>query len=180
MSATQQRAQRPPVRARSGRRPIPPLVFLLVLALAALGVWWTVLRQDAERQADVAAACGTADAPVIALDPSTVSVRVLNATDRRGVAQTIGQELQRRGFTVPEIGNDGTEREVTGVGEIRYGPRGRDVARFVGLQLPGATEYVDTRATAVVDLVVGPEWEQLATTEEVEAALSAAPAPSDC
>ncbi len=34
---------RPAVRPRSGRRPIPPLIFLLVLALAALvvvvGIW---------------------------------------------------------------------------------------------------------------------------------------------
>ena len=50
MTETQQRPERPPVRARSGRRPIPPLIFLLVLALAALGVWWNVLRQDAERR----------------------------------------------------------------------------------------------------------------------------------
>ena len=34
------------VRARSGRRPLPPLIFLLVLAVAAAGVWCYVLRQD--------------------------------------------------------------------------------------------------------------------------------------
>ena len=45
------RTERPPVRPRSGRRPLPPLIFLLVLALAALGVWWNVLRQ--EKQADL-------------------------------------------------------------------------------------------------------------------------------
>ena len=45
------RTERPPVRPRSGRRPLPPLIFLLVLAVAAGAVWWNVLRQDSERKA---------------------------------------------------------------------------------------------------------------------------------
>jgi hypothetical protein len=51
------RTERPPVRPRSGRRPLPPLIFLLVLALAALGVWWNVLRQEKQEIAEEAEAC---------------------------------------------------------------------------------------------------------------------------
>lgn len=174
---TQRTVDRPPVRARSGRRPIPPLIFLLVLALAAAGVWWNVLRKDSERKAEEAAACSTAQEAAPSLDPTTLSVRVLNATDQGGIAQQVAGELQSRGFTIAEIGNDDTGREVTGPGEVRHGPRGADAARFVALVLPGAGDYPDTRATEQVDLVLGPEfvWPQsLATPEQVAAALSTA------
>jgi hypothetical protein len=168
---------RPPVRARSGRRPIPPLIFLLVLALAAAGVWWNVLRQHEAQSADKAEACATAQQAPPSLDPTTLSVRVLNATDRGGLAQQVAAELQGRGFTVAEIGNDDTDREVTGPGEVRHGPRGADAAAFIALVLPGAGDYPDTRATTQVDLVLGPDFtwpDSLASPEEVAAALSTA------
>jgi LytR cell envelope-related transcriptional attenuator len=171
MSGTQERTERPPVRARSGRRPIPPLVFLLVLALTALGVWWNVLRTDAERRATEEAACSSAAEAPPSLDPATVAVRVFNSTDRAGEAQRVATLLQERGFVIDEIANDPTDREVTGVGEIRHGRPGRDAAQFLTLYAPGTTTYEDTRATGLVDLVIGPDFAELATPEDIEAAL---------
>jgi LytR cell envelope-related transcriptional attenuator len=170
-------ADRPAVRPRSGRRPIPPLIFLLVLALAALAVWWNVLQDEQDRDAAQAAACSTASEAPPSMDPTTIAVRVLNATDTAGLAQTVAAELQARGFVVDEIANDPTDREVTGPGEIRHGPRGNDPAAFVGLHLRDAGDYLDTRATAQVDVVLGPEFafpDSLATVEQVNAALSTA------
>ncbi|MGY1916579.1 LytR C-terminal domain-containing protein [Blastococcus sp. SYSU DS0973] len=172
-----ERTVRPPVRPRSGRRPLPPLIFLLVLALAAGAVWWTVIRQDRERQAAEAAACSTAEAAPPSLDPATISVRVFNSTDEAGLAQKVADDLAARGFTVSEIANDPTSREVEGVGEVRHGSPGRDAARFLAVHMPGAGDYPDTRATAVVDLVLGPEFvfpDSLATPEQVAEALAGA------
>jgi LytR cell envelope-related transcriptional attenuator len=166
---------RPAVRPRSGRRPIPPLIFLLVLALAALAVWWNVLQDEQDRDAAQAAACTTASAAPPSLDPSTVSVRVFNATDTAGLAQSVAADLQARGFVVEEVANDPTDREVTGVGEIRHGPRGNDAAAYLALYLRDAGDFLDTRATAQVDLVIGPEFvfpDSLATAEQVAEALS--------
>jgi hypothetical protein len=175
------RTERPPVRPRSGRRPLPPLIFLLVLALAALGVWWNVLRLDRQQAAEQEKACASAEAAPPALDPSTVELRVHNATEEAGLAQTVAASLEQRGFVVREVANDPTEREVTGVGEIRHGPRGTETARFVRLFVPGAEDYLDTRATAIVDVVIGPEFGTLATAEEVTAALAtAAVAAEEC
>ena len=168
------RTDHPPVRARSGRRPLPPLIFLLVLAIAALGVWWNVFRQERAESAEQAAACSTAAQAPPSLDPSTVNVRVFNATDIAGLAQTVAGQLQERGFVVDEIANDPTDREVTGVGEVRHGPRGNDAAAYLALFLPGAGDFLDTRATAQVDLVIGPDFQALATPEQVAAALSPA------
>jgi LytR cell envelope-related transcriptional attenuator len=169
-----ERTERPPVRARSGRRPLPPLIFLFVLALIALGVWWNVLRQDQNRQADQAAACSTAERAAPSLDPTTLEVRVLNATDQQGLAQTVADGLRQAGFVVDSVDNDRSGREVTGVGEIRHGPSpdGADAARYVALYLPGATDFQDTRATAQVDVVVGPQFHALAAPDQVAAALT--------
>ena len=166
------RTERPPVRPRSGRRPLPPLIFLLVLAVAAGAVWWNVLRQDRERKAEEAAACASAEAAPPSLDPATVSVRVFNATDQAGLAQEVAAQLQALGFAVTEVANDPTDREVTGTGEVRHGRRGDDQAAFLAVHLPGAGDYPDVRATEVVDLVIGPEFAGLATPEEVAAALA--------
>ncbi|TFV56897.1 LytR family transcriptional regulator [Geodermatophilus sp. DF01-2] len=165
------------VRPRSGRRPIPPLIFLLTLALAALAVWWNVFDDEGETEAQEAAACANASAAPPSLDPSTVSIRVFNATDTANLAQDVARALQERGFVVEEIANDPTDREVTGVGELRHGPRGNDAAAFLELFVPGVGDYLDTRATAQVDLVLGPQFAlpgSLAAPEEVDAALSAA------
>ena len=165
------RTERPPVRPRSGRRPLPPLIFLLVLAVVAAAVWWNVLRQDSERKAEAAAACASAEAAPPSLDPTTVTVRVFNATDEGGLAKAVADDLMSRGFNVPEYANDPSDREVTGVGEIRHGRRGDDQASFLTAFLPGATDFPDVRATDVVDLVLGPDFDGLASPEDVAAAL---------
>ncbi len=168
-------SDRPPVRARSGRRPVPGLIFLLVLALAALGVWLNVLRQDAAMDQAQAAACDSAEEAPPSLDPTTVTLRVFNATTTAGLANTAAESLQARGFTVSEIGNDpNPDLEVTGVGELRYGRRGAENAAFVRVFLPTIGDRPDTRADAIVDVVLGPEFGQLASPEEVAAALAPA------
>jgi hypothetical protein len=159
------------VRARSGRRPLPPLIFLLVLAVAALGVWFYVLRHGDAQQRALEAACSSAAQAPPSLQPSTLKVRVLNGTDQQGLAQTVAKDLQSRGFTVSEFGNDSSGRKLTGVGEIRHGARGRQSAAYLRVYLPGASDYVDTRATATVDLVIGPQFKQLATPDQVATAL---------
>ena len=166
------RTERPPVRPRSGRRPLPPLIFLLVLAVAALAVWWYVIRQEKQHVQAQQAACQTVAEAAPSLDPATVNLRVFNATDTAGLAQTVAAALQERGFVVDEIANDSSGREVTGIGELRHGPRGSDAATYVRLLLPGAGDYLDTRATEQVDVVVGPDFSTLATPEEVAAALA--------
>jgi hypothetical protein len=175
---------RPTVRPRgrrSGRRPLAPLIFLLVLAIAALGVWWKVFGDAAAEEDREKAACAVASTAPPQLDPATVRLRVFNATDTAGLAQQVGDQLRARGFTVEEVANDPTEREVTGVGEIRHGPRGADAAAYVELYLPGAGDWPDTRADDRVDFVIGPEFVALPSPEEVAAVLEpASSAAAEC
>jgi hypothetical protein len=175
------RTDRPPVRPRSGRRPLPPLIFLLVLALAALATWWYVLRQEDQKATQEEQACQSAEnAAPPSLDPATVHLRVLNATETAGLATTVGTSFTERGFVVDEVANDTSGREVTGVGELRHGPRGTDTAKFVRLYVPDAGDFLDTRADATVDVVIGPEFTTLATADDIAAALAPAEAASTC
>ncbi|MGY1843690.1 LytR C-terminal domain-containing protein [Modestobacter sp. SYSU DS0875] len=164
--------QRPP--GTRGRRPLPALVFLLVLALAALGVWWNVLGDERARDRAEAAPCSRAEEAPPSLDPATVTLRVLNATDRGGLAGEVSAALAARGFVVDEVANDASGAEVTGVGELRFGRRGREAASFVEVHVPGVADRPDTRADARVDVVLGPDFNGLATPEQVTAALAPA------
>ncbi|TYP83676.1 LytR C-terminal domain-containing protein [Blastococcus xanthinilyticus] len=161
-----------------GRRPVLPSLLLLVLAIAAVAVWWHVFA--AERAAERDAACAaTATAPVD-LDPTSVAVRVFNATETVGLARRVSAELGARGFDVQETADDPLDRVVEGVGEIRHGAWGRGVAAFVAAHVPGVTTYEDTRADARVDVVLGPGFTELATPDEAAATLSAAGAAAAC
>ena len=167
---------RPSVRPHSGRRPLPPILFLLVLAVAAGAVWWTVFDKEHAASEDKAAACATASAAPPSLDPSSLTVRVLNATATAGLAQQVAAELQARGFVVSEVGNDGSGRQVTGTGEVRHGPRGNEAAVYLRQFVTGAGDYLDTRADATVDLVLGPDFafpDSLVSPDAIAASQSA-------
>ena len=55
---------------------------------------------------------------------------------------------------------------------------GSDQAAYLGAYLPGANDYEDTRATSVVDLVIGPDYQKLASPEQVAAAVSGPTVPA--
>ncbi|MGY1744941.1 LytR C-terminal domain-containing protein [Blastococcus sp. SYSU D00695] len=150
------------------------MIFLLVLAIVAVGVWWKVFGDAAEEDERRDAACDAAAEAPPQLDPSTVRLRVFNATDTPGLAQQVAADLQARGFAVEEVDNDPTDREVTGVGEIRHGHPGTDAAAYMEVYLPGAGDWLDTRATDLVDVVLGPDYAGLPSADEVDAVLNPA------
>ncbi|MGI8691827.1 MAG: LytR C-terminal domain-containing protein [Geodermatophilaceae bacterium] len=167
MSAT------PPPR-RSLRRPIPPLIFLLVLALVALGVWWKVLQRDEERQAAAPDPCAPVSAAPVSVDPAAVQIRVYNASSVEGLAAQVSNELRGRGMQVTDVGNDPTERDVQGVGEVRFGQAGSNEALFVAANFPGLLPVPDTRADTVVDVALGPAYAGMVPPEQVPAAFTLA------
>jgi hypothetical protein len=98
---------------------------------------------------------------------------VLNSTGTAGLAQQVATNLRDKGFSVGEVGNDGSGRQVTGAGEVRHGPRGNDAAVYLRQYVKGVTDYPDTRADGTVDLVLGPDFQfpgNLLTAEELSAA----------
>lgn len=162
----------------SSRRPIPPLIFLVILAVVALGVWFKVLQSDEARSATDADSCPTPPT-VSAMDPASIRMRVLNANGTAGLAAQVSAEFVGRGFPVTETDNDRSGRTVLGVGELRYGARGAEQAAFVALFVPGITLVRDTRSDDLIDVVLGPEYVGLAAPEAVEIAIATPVAPSE-
>jgi hypothetical protein len=85
-----------------------------------------------------------------------VSVTVLNATRRGGLATETADTLASRGFTILSTGNATTS--MTGVARIGFGAAGVGAAYTLAAQIEGATLVLDARADATVDLVVGTKF----------------------
>lgn len=98
--------------------------------------------------------------------PSGVTVNVLNATTRGGLAKTTADELAKRGFKVSKFGNAPIQydKKVTQSALVVAGPAGEAAAREAGTQVAGSTVKIDpTRKDASVDLLIGDTFSALAT-----------------
>ncbi|MFY1677751.1 MULTISPECIES: LytR C-terminal domain-containing protein [unclassified Streptomyces] len=177
------------------------LALLVTACLAGLGLlgWGTLQllhvfgQGDAASAAGAKPACATAAArtspspaavsPAISAlpKPGDVTVNVLNATTRSGLAQKTADELEKRGFAIGEVANAPAEfdKKVSGTG-ILLGSTGSEktALRLLGFQVADAERRADTaREGAEVDLVLGDAFTGLRKRADAEAALTAATAP---
>ena len=98
--------------------------------------------------------------------PSGVTVNVLNATTRGGLAKSTADELAKRGFKVGKFGNALApyDKKVTQSALIVAGPAGEAAAREAGTQVIGSTVKIDpARKDKTVDLLIGNGFSALAT-----------------
>ncbi len=110
--------------------------------------------------------------------PSTITVDVLNATDRQGLAKTTAKQLKDRGFIIDDIANDPKNGSVNVSAEVRHGKKGKSQATVVAAQVPGSTLVLDKRTDKTVSLAIGEAYDGLATPEQVAAALAPSPSPT--
>lgn len=106
------------------------------------------------------------------------SVRVLNATNRTGLAGSVQDELEARGLVVTEIGN--SQLDVPEAAVVTFPVGAEPAALAVAAQLSGAVLRPDP-AAPVVTVLLGDAWTG-ANSVEVAAQLAATPQPSvvDC
>ncbi len=170
------------------------LAFLGVAGVTVLGVlgWGTLQLVDVFTGGDKASAAGAAGcapspeasaapAAVKPPKPGQVTVNVLNATTRGGLAQKTADELKKRGFRVGEVSNAPKEydKKVAGTG-LLLGPAGSQKGSLtvLGTQLGGAEQRVDAaRKGAEVDLIIGDAFKGLAKPADADAALTRLSAP---
>lgn len=125
-------------RRPGGRRPIPPLIFLIVLAILAVAVWWQVIRKNDDQTAKESAPCTlTASEQQLAdlNNMGNIKVVVLNGSSQTGLAASIQAELTGRGFTVLSIGN-ANGSSYTSAGAIEYGTGSEFQASVVAAHFP--------------------------------------------
>ncbi|WP_067704125.1 LCP family protein [Nocardia jejuensis] len=103
----------------------------------------------------------TSEAPaakpkLIAVDPSTVSLQVSNASGVAGVAATAATKLSNQGFQIYSTGNyaDGTSAKTT----VRYSSGHEAAAATVASSLAGATLEPATGLGSIVEVVLGSDY----------------------
>ncbi|MYS20155.1 LytR family transcriptional regulator [Streptomyces sp. SID4948] len=98
--------------------------------------------------------------------PSAITLNVLNATSRGGLAKSTADQLAARGFKVAKFGNapDGYDQKVTQTALLVAGPAGEAAAREAGTQVAGSSVKIDpARKGKTVDLLIGDGYSALAS-----------------
>lgn len=152
------------------------LVVVGVLAVAA--VVFVVVALVRDTQGDAVAGGGCPDgSPVANLtlpdDPEQVTVKIYNGTNTAGKADAVSNEFKNRRFRTEKPAEN--KKKVDGVAVMRYGPEAVGSAWLLRAYfLDEATpQYDPKRKGAVVDIVIGSRFAQLATTTEVNQSLAA-------
>lgn len=175
-----------PSRRRPPSRP-PWLIALLIAVgvLVVVGVGYgivSLVRGPADPAAESASATPTpcvtetVTAAEVLPAPAQVKVNVYNATATSGLASKTATALEKRGFTIADVGNDPVDAPITGVGQIRFGPKAQEQAQLLLLYVPGAELVSLDRKGKKVDLAMGDGFTGLAPQDDVDAQL-AVPSP---
>ncbi|MEU9286816.1 LytR C-terminal domain-containing protein [Streptomyces sp. NPDC048275] len=183
----------PRMRRPRGRR---RLVFLVVASLTALGLisWGTLQLIDVftgggdkatavgaktDCASKVSASSTASAAPAGPQDlprPGQITVNVLNATPRSGLAKETADELKKRGFRIGDVGNatEAYDKKVEGSGILLGAESAVQAALPVlSTQLSDATVKTDGRAQAdQVDLIIGDDFKALTKKEDADKALA--------
>ncbi|MET8149941.1 LytR C-terminal domain-containing protein [Actinoplanes sp. NPDC049668] len=150
------------------------LVVVGVLAVAA--VVFVVVALVRDTQGDAVAGGGCPDGSVMANvtlpdDPEQVTVKVFNGTDTAGLADSVTNEFKNRRFKAQKPAEN--KKKVDGVAVMRYGPEAVGSAWLLRAYFlnQADVQYDAKRKGAIVDIVVGSDFQQLATTTEVNQSL---------
>ena len=107
-------------------------------------------------------------------NPTTVLVRVVNASGTPGMARTVTEAWRKAGFeSVKDAVDDSLypAKDLRCFGEIRYGPAGSPAARTVLIVAPCATLVLDDRLDDSVEFAIGAAFDDSPITEDQQAQL---------
>lgn len=123
-------------------------------------------------------------------DPDSITVNVLNATKKSGLAKSTSEELKKRGFKAGEVGNApaSLDRKVKKAGVLVGAPGSETSARLevLATQLKGTDTKYDERKGKDLDLVIGDAFKKLTEKKAAEKALAdldkpePSPSPTNC
>ncbi len=155
-----------PVSLRRRRQRRRTLITIGVILLGLFFAFWYALsyyQSDSSAGAPVATSPTCQPADPDALVPGDVTILVLNATNRSGLAADTAKALARRGFKISGAENDDTGNDPPKVVELRYGKKGKEQARLVRTAFPKGvvTLRPDNRKGTNVDVVLGDGYKRL-------------------
>jgi hypothetical protein len=179
------------------RRPLPAILLMVALCLAAIVVWLKVFRADTGETSAITCNPPHSTPAVVsgqpptslgqtlepdALDrtipvaPALVQVRVVNASETRGQAAETTEMFRQLGFgQVAAPANDTlyTASELDCRAQIRFGQQGTAAARTLSLVEPCAQLVKDNREDATVDFAIGNKFDDLRPKSETRRILEA-------
>jgi len=180
--------QRPPMRRRKSRPTWLLAVVIPLVALVVIGVGfgvYTLMRSgdSASPEASTSAApCPSTPAIAVAPlpDPTEIRVNVYNATYLKGLAASTAAELKTRGFLIKDVGNDPKKLPITGVAEIRFGPKTQTSAQLLQYYFPGAELINDGRRGKLIDIALGTGFRPIPAQPKIndQVAMRAVPSPT--
>lgn len=158
------------------RRPLPALVSLLALLLLTGLVWLRVLHRGGSSSDHKATPCPTPTARTVGTlpAPATITLSVLNSTNRSGIAAKARTALLNDGFKVPADAANDTKfkNKIPGTAQIRFGPTGKQAATLVRYYFPGAVLVTTPSKSATVVVSLGAKYRTISSPKAVQAALS--------
>ena len=180
--------QRPPMRRRKSRPTWLFAVLIPVVALVVIGVGFGIFTLV--RSGDTAGTVATPSAapcPSVSVsampplpNPTEIKVNVYNATFLKGLAASTAADLKDRGFVIKEVGNDPKKLPITGVAEIRYGPKTQSAAELLQFYFPGAELINDGRRGKLIDIALGTGFRPIPPQPDIndQVAMRASPSAS--
>ncbi len=140
-------------------------VLALILAVSiptAMGLFDQTSETEAEPNYGVVAPCVATG--TTAIDANKITVRVLNATDKSGLAAAVATELQSRGFNVQ--GSDNYS-ETMDRSEIRFGKNTVAEGYTVLGNFNDAILRMDDRDDMLIDVIIGKSFYDLLDEDQV-------------
>ncbi|TDB80879.1 LytR family transcriptional regulator [Micromonospora sp. KC721] len=149
------------------------LVVVGLLAVVALVFVVVAIVKDSQSGAGANGGCpeGWPLADVALRERKDVKLNVINATDRPGLAGEVADEFRNRQFQVKKVTDQ--KKQVDRVAVLRFGPKGVGSAHLLLAYFLGNadTKFEVERQDDTVDVVLGSDFQQLATTTEVNQSL---------
>ena len=150
------------------------LVVIGVLAVSAIVFVVVALVRDSQGGAIADGGCPEG-APMANVtlpdDPDQVKIKVLNGTSTAGLADRVTNDFKNRKFKAQKPAEN--RKKFDGVAQLRYGPAAVGKAHLLKAYfLAQAVPLYDAKRKGdVVDVVIGRQYKQLATTTEVNQSL---------
>lgn len=142
-----------------------PIILLAMLALL-FGAWrWGYAAVTAPLPPPYVEPCVDQPAPGGLVTSEMVTVRVFNASNKRGKAAEVSQQLKRQGFKVTRVGNADENQEKSVV--IGFATDSPEV-ELVSQQFKGFEKVADGRRDHSVEVRIGQDYEAMVGEAPVE------------
>ncbi|MDQ0616899.1 LytR C-terminal domain-containing protein [Arthrobacter globiformis] len=145
------------------------LVLLLGLIVAGIMGAMGVMSGQIKFPSAIQAQENSSVCPATTFDytpPAKVTVNVLNATSRNGLAKAAANEFKGRKFVLGKVAN--TETGYRGVAAIVSGAAGQAAAFTVQRNLPGSDYFQDGRKDSSVDVILTGDYRGLVKPQLVD------------